>query len=177
MSRMGAALLAATLGVLAARAGAGEPPPAEVGSRSANLGGGEPAAPRAQGRIALDRLRAEGISDALVEAVQQRICAALAEIAGAEVICPSDVAGAMQFARQAALFGECATDACLERVDALRAADRRVTGALQRDGRGLVLSLQITGPGGPGPRFVERLPEDLDALVARIPGAVKKLFP
>ena len=43
--------------------------------------------------------------------------------------------------------------------------------------KGLVLSLRLEGPAGAGPRVVERLPEDLDALVGRIPAIVRKLFP
>lgn len=173
MRRRWAALVLA--GVLALPAGAGEPP-AEKGPRTAVPGGDGSVPARAQERIALDPLRAPGISEALAEVIQGRICAALAEASRAEVVCPSDVAAAAELARQAAIFGECSTDACLERVDALRAADRRVTGAIERTGEGLFLSLQLTGPGGPGPLLAERLPEDLDVLVASIPGFVKKLF-
>ena len=128
-------------------------------------------------RVALDPLRAVGVSPALAEAVEERICAALAERPGLDVVCPSDVAAAALLARNAALFGECQGDECLRRVDAVRAADRRVGGAVERGERGIVLSLQLTGPGGPGPRVVERLPEDLDGIVARIPAVVAKLFP
>lgn len=160
---------------LAARAGAGEAPP-EDGPTAAAAGEVRPLPPPQQARIALERLRAPGISEALAEVIQGRVCAALAEVSRAEVVCPSDVAAAAALARQAALFGECATDACLARVDALRAADRRVTGAIERTGEGLFLSLQLSGPGGASPLLVERLPEDLDALVAAIPGFVQKLL-
>lgn len=128
-------------------------------------------------KIGLDRLRALGVSPALAEAVEERVCAALSQASGADVVCPSDVAAAAVLAKNAAVFGECATDDCLRRVEAVKAADRRVTGAIEKGEKGLVLSLQITDPGGPGPRTVERLPEDLDAIEARIPGIVKKLFP
>lgn len=174
MRRRWAALLVA--GVLAGPADAGEPS-TEKGSGTAVPGGDRPAPPPARERLALDRLRAPGISEALAEVIQGRICAALAEATRDEVVCPADVAAAAELARQAALFGECATDACLARVDALRAAHRRVAGAIERTGEGLFLSLQLTGPGGPGPLLVERLPEDLDALVASIPGFVKRLLP
>lgn len=138
--------------------------------------GGEPAPP-AKDRIALERLRATGVAAALVETIEDRVCVALAEASGGEVVCPADVAAAAELARRSVAFGECTTEACLERVDAMRAAARRVTGTLDRAERGLVLSLRLEGPSGPGPRVVERLPEDLDALVARIPAVVKKLFP
>jgi hypothetical protein len=137
----------------------------------------EPAPPRPRDRIALERLRAPGVSPALVEVIEERLCAALPEASGAEVICPADVAAAAELARQSALLGECKSEECMKRVDAVRAADRRVRGAIDRSEGGLVLSLQLEGPGGAGPRRVERLPEDLDALVARIPALVKKLFP
>jgi hypothetical protein len=42
---------------------------------------------------------------------------------------------------------------------------------------GFVLPLQLTSGQGPGPRVVEALPQDVDALVAHIPAAVRKLFP
>lgn len=160
MSRARAGLALAAAAALAAGAGAEEPAPR-----------------RPKDRIALERLRAPGVSPALVEVVEERICAALGEASGADVVCPADVAAAAELARQSALLGECKTEECLKRVDALRAADRRVTGAIDRSEGGLVLSLQLEGPAGAGPRRVERLPEDLDALVARIPVVVKKLFP
>ena len=142
----------------------------------AGAGRAEDAGAAAKPRIALERLRAVRVSDALADAVEHRVCAALAEVAKAEVVCPSDVAAAAQLAREAMLFGECRSDDCLRRVDAIGSAERRVGGALERGDGGLVLSLQLTGPGGPGPRVVERLPEDLEALLARVPAAVKKLF-
>ena len=159
MSRVPAALALAA--GLALAAPAADPPPA----------------PRSADRIALERLRAPGVATGLVEAVEERICAALAEASGAEVVCPADVAAAARLAHQAAAFGECATEECLKRVDAVRAAGRRVTGALERGERGLVLSLQLSGPAGPGPRIVERLPEELEALVDHVPAVVKRLFP
>ena len=137
----------------------------------------EPAPSRPRERISLERLRASGVSPALVEVIEERLCAALPEASGAEVVCPADVAAAAELARQSALLGECKSEECMKRVEAVRAADRRVTGAIDRSERGLVLSLQLEGPAGAGPRQVERLPEDLDALVARIPAIVKKLFP
>ncbi len=128
-------------------------------------------------RIGLDALRFSGVAAALAEVVEDRVCAALAEATpGAEVICPSDVAAAAAVAKTAMAFGECQSDECLRRVDAFRSADRRVTGALERGEKGIVLSLQIVGPDGPGPRVVEKLPEDVDALVARVPAAVKRLI-
>ncbi len=134
-------------------------------------------APPARVRVGLDRLRVAGVSKALAEAVEDRVCAALGERKDLDVVCPADVAAAMLLAKNAAVFGECQSDDCVRRVDAVKAADRRVTGAIEKGERGVVLSLQITSPSGPGPKVVEKLPVDLDAIAARIPAVVKKLFP
>ena len=137
---------------------------------------GEEPAPVRRVRIGLDKLRAGGVSEVLAEAVEERVCAALVEVADADVTCPSDVAAAAALAKNAAVFGECRSDDCMKRVEAMKAADRRVSGSLERAEKGVVLSLQITGPDGPGPRVVERLPEDLDEILARLPAAVRKLL-
>jgi hypothetical protein len=79
-------------------------------------------------------------------------------------------------AKNAMVFGECQSDECLRRVEEARSADRRVGGALERGEKGLVLTLHVTAPDA-GPRVLERLPADVDALMARLPAAVKKLFP
>ena len=128
-------------------------------------------------RIALDRLRAVRVAAALAEAVEERVCAALAEVSRADVVCPADVSAAATLAKSAMVFGECQSDECLRRVDEVRSADRRVSGAIERGEKGLVLSLQLTAPDGSGARVVERLPDDLDAIIARLPAAVKTLFP
>jgi len=136
----------------------------------------EAAAPKKL-RIALDKLRTAGVAVALASLVEDQVCAALGDGARADVVCPSDVAAATALAKSAMAFGECQSDDCLRRLDAFQSADRRVSGALERTDKGIVLTLQLAGPAGSGPRVVERLPEDLDALVARIPGIVRKLFP
>jgi hypothetical protein len=128
-------------------------------------------------RVALDPLRAPAIAPALREAVEERLCSEIARAARAEVVCPGDVAAALVAARHSAVFGECATDECLRRVDAMRSAERRVSGALERGEKGLVLSLQLAAGAAPGPRVVEKLPDDLDALLSRLGEAVDKLFP
>jgi hypothetical protein len=138
---------------------------------------GDPAAAPAKGRVALEALRAPGVSRALVDLVEERICVALGEASGADVVCPADVGAASALARQSALLGECSTDECMKRVDAIRAADRRVTGVLERAGGGLTLSLSLSDASGGGVHVSERIPEDLDALASRIPAIVKKLFP
>lgn len=137
---------------------------------------GAEAAP-ARPRIALEGLRSTGVAPVLRDLVEERVCTAIGEASRADVVCPSDVAAVAAAARSQLMFGECRSDECLGRVDAFRSADRRVSGALERGEDGLVLSLQLAGPEGPGPRIVEKLPEDLDALVARVPAVVKKLFP
>jgi hypothetical protein len=128
-------------------------------------------------RVGLDRLRVAGVSPALAQAVEERVCAALGERPGLEVVCPSDVATAALLARNAAVLGGCQSDDCMKRVDEVKAADQRVSGAVEKGEKGIVLSLQLTKQTGPGPRVVERLPEDLDAIAAKIPGIVKRLFP
>jgi hypothetical protein len=142
--------------------------------------GGEAPGPAGAGRLALEPLRASGVSPALAAVIEERICAALPEASGAEVVCPADVAAAAELARQAALFGECRTEECLERVDRVRAAERRVTATVERADGALVLSLRVAqaaAGAATAPGVTERLPEDLDALVSRIPAIVKKLFP
>jgi hypothetical protein len=128
-------------------------------------------------RIALEPLRAAGVSPVLASLVEERVCAALAEAARADVVCPADVEAAAALAKRSMELGECRADDCVRRVDAFRAADRRVTGALERAPGGLVLSLQLAGPAGPGARVAEALPEDVDGLVARLPALVRRLFP
>jgi hypothetical protein len=128
-------------------------------------------------RVGLERLRASGVDPALAAAVEARVCAAIAESSRADVICPADVEAAALLAKSAVTFGECPPDECMKRVDAVRRADQRVSGALERGEKGLVLSLQLTRQDGPGPKVVEQVPADLDGIAARIPGLVKKLFP
>jgi hypothetical protein len=136
----------------------------------------DPAAPKKL-RIALDTLRTTGVAVALGSLVEDQVCAALGDAARADVVCPADVAAAAALAKSAMAFGECQSDDCLRRLDAFQSTDRRVSGALERTDKGVVLTLQLAGPAGSGPRVVERLPEELDALVARIPAIVQKLFP
>jgi hypothetical protein len=143
----------------------------------AAAGAGEPTAARPAPRTALDPLRVDGVSPALAGIVEERVCAALSEAARGEVVCPADVQAATALAKAAMVFGECGSDECLRRVDQALGADRRVAGTLARGEKGVVLSLQLTAPEGPGPRVAETLPEDVDALVARIPPLVQKLFP
>jgi hypothetical protein len=138
---------------------------------------GEGVAAPAALRTALDPLRVAGVAAGLAELVEERICAALAEASGGDVVCPSDVAAAAALAKTAMVFGECRSDECLRRVEVMRSADRRVAGSLERSERGLVLSLRLTSTQGAGPSVVEVLPEDVDLLVARVPAAVRKLFP
>ncbi len=128
-------------------------------------------------RIALEPLKAPAIAVALVSAVEEQICIEIAGATGAEVVCPGDIAAAAEAARQGAIHGQCSSDECLRRVDEMKVADRRVFASLERGGGGLVLSLQVVDPTGPGGRVVEKLPEDVDGLFSRLPGAVRKLFP
>jgi hypothetical protein len=136
--------------------------------------------PRPAGRLrlGLDRLRAGGVEKAYADLVEQQLCAALAERAkDAVVVCPADVEAAAALAKSAMVFGECQPDDCLKRVDALRAADDRVTGALERKDGAVVLSLKLSRAGGDAVEVAGRLPEDLDGAAERVPGIVKKLFP
>ncbi len=138
----------------------------------------EPKAPaRKQLRIALEPLKASAMEAALVAAVEEQLCAEMARATGAEVVCPGDVAAAAEAARQGAIHGECSTDECLRRVDALKAADKRVSASLERGEGTLVLALQLVDREGSGGRVVEKLPQDVEGLFSRLPGAVRKLFP
>jgi hypothetical protein len=152
----------AAAGIAAGAAGAEEPAPASAARKV---------------RIALEPLRAPAMSVALVEAVEENLCAAIAAATGADVVCPGDVAAMAVAAREGAILGACATDECLRRVDAMNDADRRVSGSLERGEGVLVLSLQVVDRAGPSGRSVEKLPEDLDGLFSRLPGAVRRLFP
>lgn len=152
---------------LAAAALAAAGPPATAGPEARGPG---------SHRVALDPLRAPGVAPALAEAIEERLCSEIGRAARAEVVCPGDVAAALAAARRSAALGECASDECLRRVDAVRTAERRVSAAIERGEQGLVLSLQIATRDGPGPRVVERLPEDLDALMSRLATVVDRLF-
>jgi len=136
------------------------------------------ARPSAKLRIGLDKLRAAGVERTYAELVEQRVCAALAEAArGADVVCPADVEAAARLAKDAMVFGGCQSDDCLKQVDAIRAADARVTGAVERRDGAVVLTLRRTGPAGQAAEAAGRLPEDLDGVAARVPEIVKKLVP
>jgi hypothetical protein len=149
--------VAVALAAVAAAAGAAEPAPGA--------------------RLALEPLRVRGVALPVAQLVEERVCAALGERPGVDVVCPSDVAAAAALARNAVAFGQSTSDDALKRIDAVKAADRRVTGDLEKGEKGMVLSLQLTTAAGAGPKVSERLPDDLDALVARIPALVKRLFP
>jgi hypothetical protein len=160
--RAGRAALAVSLGALAA-----------LGAPA--RGDGAPAA--AAQRVALEKLSARGVSVPIAEVVEERICQALGEVAKAEIVCPADVATVTALARTAGMFGECAADDCVRRVDAATAAERRVRGTLRRGEKGLVLELALVGPEGTLRQASDRLPEDVDAMVERVATVVKKLFP
>jgi hypothetical protein len=160
--------------LVAALVAAGPPPPSAEGA--GGRGEGTPAPARL--RIGLDRLRAAGVEPAWAEAVEQRICAALAEAArDADVVCPADVEAAARLAKDAMIFGGCQSDDCLKQVDAVRAADARVSGALERKDGAVVLTLRLAGRGGRTAEAAGRLPEDLAGVAARVPEIVKKLLP
>jgi hypothetical protein len=129
-------------------------------------------------RLALEPLRAAGVEKGYAETVEQRVCAALAEHAReAEVVCPADLAAATLLAKNAMVFGECAPDECVKRVEALRAADARVTGALERKDGAVVLTLRLARTGGATAEAAGKLPEDPGGVAERVPGIVKKLLP
>ena len=150
---------------------------AALAAASPPAGGAGAAGDQGARRVALERLRSRGVSSALAEAVEERLCSEIARAARAEAVCPGDVAAAVAVARRAALLGECASDDCLRRVEVARAPERRVSGALAQGDKGLVLTLQVTTGAGPGPRIVEKLPADLEALMARLAGVADRLFP
>lgn len=135
-----------------------------------------PAAP-SRPRIVLERLSLKGVEKALGETIEGQLCQALGAAAQAEAICPDDIAAAATLARQSALFGECTTDDCMRRVDAIRDAERRVSGSLTIADDGIVLSLTLSERNGqPISRTLQKLPKDLDGCVAAAPEVLKKLF-
>jgi hypothetical protein len=149
---------------------------AVLGALAVPARGDDAPAPAAK-RVALEPLSARGVSVPIAQVVEERICQALGEAAKAEVVCPADVATVTALAKTAGMFGECAADDCVKRVDAATAAERRVRGTLRRGERGLVLELALVGPDGLIRQASDRLPEDVDAMVEHVPAVVKKLFP
>jgi len=137
---------------------------------------------RAQGPVAaklvLDPLDARGVQRSIAAVVEQRVCQALQERSpGVDLVCPEDVAAAASIARQDVIMGRCSTEECMKHVEELKASPRRVNGRIERDAKGLVLSLVLSEGAGEPRTVSERLPEDLDALLARIPPLVRKLLP
>jgi hypothetical protein len=129
-------------------------------------------------RLGLDRLRARGVDRTVAETVETRVCAALVERAkDADVVCPSDVDAATQLAKDAMIFGACASDECLKRAEAARAADVRVTGTLERRDGAVVLTLWLARPDAPTRDAQGKLPEGLDGLGERVAAIVQKLLP
>jgi hypothetical protein len=91
-----------------------------AGSAAGPAAANRPAPAATSIRIALEPLRAPALSAVLVAAVEEKLCADMAEATGAEVVCPGDIAAAAEAARQSAIHGECLTDECLRRVDAMK---------------------------------------------------------
>jgi hypothetical protein len=133
---------------------------------------------RAAAKLALDPLDVRGVQRALAAAVEQKLCQALHERApAADLVCPEDVAAAASIARQEVILGRCTSEECMKRVEDMRIAPRRVNGWIERDAKGIVLSVTLRDGEAPPRTVSERLPEDLDPLLARIPGIVEKLLP
>jgi hypothetical protein len=150
------------------------------------LAGGLALAARAEGpdpegaprpKLVLDPLDVRDVQRSLAAAVELRACQALAEASpGVDLVCPEDVAAAAAIARQDAVMGRCSSEECLKRVEEMRASPRRVTGSLVRDGKGLLLRLDLrTGLSEPRTASA-RLPDDLDAMLSAVPGLVRQLL-
>jgi hypothetical protein len=170
--------LAALALLLAAPAWGGEGP-ATAPPGGATTAASPPAGPAAPGRtqrLRLHPLEARGLSAALAGLVEARLCQALAEAGGLEVVCPEDAAAAAALARQEALLGGCASDECLRRVARATEAALEVRGRLAREGSGLRLSLTLTGPGGRRSSAQAALPAELEPLVARLGPLARQLL-
>jgi len=139
------------------------------------LAGTDPAAPQ---KIVLEPLEVRDAPRALATLLEQRICQALAELQpGVDLVCPEDVAAASTMARNDAIMGTCQSDACMERVEAMRKAPRKVAGSLAREGKVLVLTLVLRVDGIAEPRLAKaKLPDDVEAALARVPALVRELF-
>jgi len=139
------------------------------------LAGADPAAPT---KLVLEPLEVRDAPRPLATLLEQRICLALAELQpGVDLVCPEDVAAASTMARNDAIMGTCRSDACMERVEAMRKAPRKVTGSLARDGKALLLTLVLRVDGVTEPRLAKaKLPDDVEAALARVPALVKELL-
>jgi hypothetical protein len=139
------------------------------------LVGADPTAPQ---KLVLEPLEVRDAPRPLATLLEQRVCQALAEqVPGAELVCPDDVAAASTMARNDAIMGTCRSDACMERVEEMKKAPRKVTGSLAREGKALLLTLVLRVDGVAAPRVVKaKLPDDLEPALARVPALVKELL-
>ncbi|MFO0580915.1 MAG: hypothetical protein U0229_01440 [Anaeromyxobacter sp.] len=129
-------------------------------------------------KLVLEGLDAREAPRPLAGLVEQRLCQALGErLANADLVCPEDVAAATEMARNDAIMGRCSSDACLDRVEEMRRAPRRLSARMARDGKGWLLTLVLRTDGEPEPRIAKaRLPDDADAILSRVPDLVKQLL-
>jgi hypothetical protein len=132
---------------------------------------GKPApgsAPAGSARLRLHRLQAKDVLPVLVEAIESRLCQALAEASRAEVICPEDLAAVAELARQEALLGSCESEECLRRAERAGEAGVQIHGRLVKEGDGLRLTLTLTGVGGRAGQAEASLPAALEPLAKRL---------
>jgi len=140
--------------------------------------GGAGAEGPAAAKLVLDPLDVRGVQRSLAAVVEQRVCQALQDRSpGVDLVCPEDVAAAASIARQDAIMGRCSSEDCMKHVEDLEAGPRRVKGSIERDAKGIVLSLTLRDGAGDPRTVSDRLPEDLDALLARVSPLVGKLLP
>ncbi|WP_059438806.1 hypothetical protein, partial [Anaeromyxobacter sp. PSR-1] len=117
------------------------------------------------------------VAAALVGAVTERLCAAVAEAAHADAICP-DGAPELEVVQRAEALGACQGEDCPRTVAEALEADRRVLARLERDASGgLRLTVRLLGAAGvPVASAAAPLPEDLEPLLARAASLVPGLF-
>ncbi|ACG73583.1 conserved hypothetical protein [Anaeromyxobacter sp. K] len=164
--------LAALALVLAAAPGPAPTPPSTPAPARAPARG-----PAAGGPVVLEVTADRGVAAAIVGAVTERLCAAVAEAARADAICP-DGAPELEVVARAEALGTCRGEDCPRTVAEALEAGRRVLARLERDASGgLRITVRLLGAAGvPVASAAAPLPEDLEPLLARAASLVPGLF-
>lgn len=165
-----APLAALALALAAAPAAAPAPAPAPARGSAA-------AAAAAAGPVVLEVTADRGVAAAIVGAVTERLCAAVAEAARADAVCP-DGAPELEVIQRAEALGACKGEDCPRTVAEAHEGDRRVLARLERDASGgLRITVRLLGEAGvPVASAAAPLPEDLEPLLARAASLVPGLF-
>ncbi|ACL65782.1 conserved hypothetical protein [Anaeromyxobacter dehalogenans 2CP-1] len=131
----------------------------------------------AAGPVVLEVTADRGVAAAIVGAVTERLCAAVAEAARADAICP-DGAPELDVVARAEALGACQGEDCPRTVGEALEAGRRVLARLERDASGgLRITVRLLGAAGvPVASAAAPLPEDVEPLLARAASLVPGLF-